>query len=207
MSETENYINQVTLDCLLNKEQYQKHIQCSTIKKVDKKDKKFYRKRIYDLTKNLLITKEKEQNHELFPDVKYAFDNYVKACIHYFKVIDRNDILQEDYKEYQEYEDINKLLNMNGSDEIVAEETSSKEQADKIMMRSINITNNSLDHFVKIKNVKKENIILPKQKEVNLKDPILKNKGIKKKKNIPNNYEEKSNNKEKETFKEVKNET
>ena len=38
MSETENYINQVTLDCLLNKEQYQKHIQCSTIKKVDKKD-------------------------------------------------------------------------------------------------------------------------------------------------------------------------
>jgi hypothetical protein len=33
-------------------------------------------------------------------------------------------------------------------------------------------------------------LIIPQQKEINLKDPILKNKGIDKKKNIINNYEE-----------------
>ena len=33
-------------------------------------------------------------------------------------------------------------------------------------------------------------MIIPQQKEINLKDPFLKNKGIDKKKNIINKYEE-----------------
>ncbi len=184
---SENIINQITLDCLLNKELYQKHVKSSICKNIDKKDKKFYRKRVYNLTKELLLTKDKEFNSNLLPDVKRAFDNYVNTCIHYFKIIDNNDILQEDYKEYQK---MDQILDINGSEEIIIDNTATKEDADKMMMRSINITNNSLDKFVKVKNLKKENIILPKQKEVNLKDPILKNKGIKKKKNIPINYEE-----------------
>ena len=55
-----------------------------------------------------------------------------------------------------------------------------------------------LDNFVKVKNVKPDvEPIIPKQKDINLKDPVLKNKGIlylkKKKKNITNNYDKGEN--------------
>jgi hypothetical protein len=62
-------------------------------------------------------------------------------------------------------------------------------------MRSVKINAPSLDNFI-IKTITKkpENIILPKQKEINLMDPILKNKGICKKKNITNKYDENQKN-------------
>jgi hypothetical protein len=51
-------------------------------------------------------------------------------------------------------------------------------------MRSKNTTKTSLDNFVKITMIKPpEELIIPQQKEINLKDPILKNKGILKNKN------------------------
>ena len=71
----------------------------------------------------------------------------------------------------------------------------SQEDANNLLIRSINVKN-SLDNFV-IKNkikIKKNDMILPKQKNINLRDPVLKKKGIKissKKKNIRNNYENK----------------
>jgi hypothetical protein len=75
-------------------------------------------------------------------------------------------------------------------------------------MRKITLPENTLDGFVKIKTIKRErNIVLPKQKVINLKDPILKKKGIaekiynpdktnkiSKKKNVDNNYESKHEN-------------
>ena len=68
-------------------------------------------------------------------------------------------------------------------------------------MRSINISNPSLDYFVKrIITKKPEDMILPKQKDINLSDPILKNKGViisDKKKNITNKYDETYNSKKK----------
>ena len=58
-------------------------------------------------------------------------------------------------------------------------------------MRSVKMSNHSLDNFIKIKMTKNiEELIIPQQKEINLKDPILKIKGITKKKNIINNYDE-----------------
>ena len=157
------FVNQVTLNCLMNKEQYSKYVSNVITKKINRKDKKFYRKRIYNLTKELLLTDE--QTACLLPDVKYAFDNYIKTCIYYFKTLDNNDIIQEEYKEINNAE-LNKLF-------------------DKDV---------DLDNFV-IKTITKmpEDIILPKQKEINLMDPILKNKGICKKKNITNKYDEKKN--------------
>jgi hypothetical protein len=53
------------------------------------------------------------------------------------------------------------------------------------------MSNHSLDNFIKIKMTKTpEKLIIPQQKEINLKEPYLKNKGIVKKKNIINNYDE-----------------
>ena len=60
-------------------------------------------------------------------------------------------------------------------------------------MRSFNITEpNALEKLVKRTSTKiaQKPLIMPIQKDINLKDPILKNKGIRKKNNINNKYEE-----------------
>ena len=105
-------------------------------------------------------------------------------------------MLQEEYKTLDEtaLENINAIPEL--GDDIGIED------ANKLMMRSIKITNPTLDKYVKRKNTKpEEKLILPKQKEVNLMDPELKVKGIQsnssnnnndniKKKNITNKYDE-----------------
>jgi hypothetical protein len=77
--------------------------------------------------------------------------------------------------------------------EINIENIHSQEEANLLLMKSIKI-NNSLDSFVKKTYTKApEEMIIPKQKDINLKDPSLKTKGVSnslKKKNINNKYEE-----------------
>ena len=197
---SQEFINQITLDCLLNKEQLNKNINYKISKLISKKDKKFYRKRIFDLTRNLLLNKDKPK--ELSPDIKYAFDNYVKSCIIYFKTIDNNDIIQDEYKDLEDFDEImnNHLENGIGLDDT---NISSKEDADKLMMRSINLKP-TLDNFIQKVKIKSEEIILPKQKEINLNDPNLKTKGIKKK-NINNKYDENNKSKKEEIKEDKKN--
>ena len=185
------FVDQVTLDCLLNKSLFNNQVKNKKAQSVNKEDKKFYKKRIYNLFKEILINKSEPE--DLFPDVKYAYDNFINASINYFKTIDNNDLLQEEYKTLDEaaLENINAIPEL--GDDIAVEE------ADKLMMRSIKIKPPSLDKYVKRKTTKpQEKMILPKQKEVNLMDPELKVKGIQsnsnnhniKKKNITNKYDE-----------------
>lgn len=189
-SESDDFLNQVSLDFLINKKQYKNHsigfTENTINKKINKKDKKFYRRRILSLTKDLL-SKEDEVDIVIPPDIKYMFENFVKACVHYFKILDRNDIIQEDYNKFNEFEDKIKENNEihDESHKIL------KEENEKLLMRSVKMVNPSLDNFIKINMTKQtKELIIPQQKEINLKDPILKNKGIDKKKNIINNYEE-----------------
>jgi hypothetical protein len=59
-------------------------------------------------------------------------------------------------------------------------------------MRSIKV-NPGLDNFVTVITTKKQSeIVIPQQRDINLRDPRLKKKGIveKEKKNIPINYDE-----------------
>ena len=73
-------------------------------------------------------------------------------------------------------------------------------EADKLLMRSIKTNIHTLDKYVKKTYVKKKDeIVLPKQKEINLKDPNLKNKGLKKK-NIDNLYEDNNTKNQNETI-------
>ena len=185
------FVDQVTLDCLLNKSLFNTQVKNKKAQSVNKEDKKFYKKRIYNLFKEMLINKVEPE--DLFPDVKYAYDNFINASINYFKTIDNTDLLQEEYKTLDEaaLENINAIPEL--GDDIAVEE------ADKLMMRSIKIKPPSLDKYVKRKNTKpEEKLIIPKQKEVNLMDPELKVKGIQsntnnnniKKKNITNKYDE-----------------
>jgi hypothetical protein len=185
------FVDQVTLDCLLNKSLFNNQVKNKKAQSVNKEDKKFYKKRIYNLFKEMLINKAEPEN--LLPDVKYAYDNFINSSINYFKTIDNNDLLQEEYKTLDEaaLENINAIPEL-GDDVGV-------EDADKLMMRSIKITTQTLDKYVKRKSTKpQEKLILPKQKEVNLMDPELKVKGLQnnsnniniKKKNITNKYDE-----------------
>jgi len=172
---SEEFINKVTLEYLVNKEYNVTH---KTRNDVNKKDKKFYRRRIFNITKELLSN---EEPSDLLPEVKHAFDNYMKHCIHYFKVIDCSDILQEDYK------DITKVEFCDADCDESSQQT--QDEANKLMMRSINIQTNTLDKFI-TRTVKKDTTIMPQQKDVDLKNPDLKLKGVKKKKNITNTYED-----------------
>ena len=172
---SDNLVNQITLDCLMNKEQYNKCVQNKISKILCRQEKRFYKKRIVDLTKDLL---SKPSVHEkmILPDVKYAFDIYTKTCVEYFKALDNNDILQEEYK--------NINSDLPAHDIEIVQQT--QQDADKLLMRSVSIVK-PLDKFVKRTSTKKEEeIIIPKQKEIDLTDPALKNKGIIKKKKKEN---------------------
>lgn len=183
------YINKITLDCLMSKKQRNKLGQDIFSIKYDKKDKKFYRRRIINLTREMLLNNNIE---DILLDVKETFDAYVKACIGFFKVKDETDIIQADMNlnELCFLEEITKDDKILDKDDIVT-----PEEANKLMMKTIKINKLPLDNFVTIKNLKisKEEPILPKQKDINLKDPILKNKGIRKKKNVDNQYIENEN--------------
>ena len=193
------FVDQVTLDCLLNKSMFNAHVKNKKAQSINKEERKFYKKRIYNLFKEMLINKSEPD--DLLPDVKYAYDNFINASINYFKTIDNNDLLQEEYKTLDEaaLENINAVPELGNNDDIVVE------KADKLLMRSIKITTQTLDKYVKRKSTKpQEKLILPKQKEVNLMDPELKVKGLNsnnssnsnsnnnnvKKKNITNKYDE-----------------
>jgi hypothetical protein len=191
MNKPQDFVSEVTLEYLLNKEQYGKYLvqKNPQTKLNNKKDKKFYRRRIFDLTKQLLSN---EKPDVLAPDIKNSFENYVNLCIEHFKALDTTDIIQQDYS--------NLNLEIDSKNEINIENIGSTEEANQLMMRSIKMSHppSLLDNFVKVKNVKPQvQPIIPKQKDINLKDPVLKNKGIlylkKKKKNIINNYDKGEN--------------
>ena len=173
MNSSEDYLSTITLEYLMNRDMYVKYKNEKTPEKKQsyEKDKKFYRKRIYDLTKSLL---HNEQPKILLPDVKFVFDNYVNTAIEYFKMLDKSDILQEDYHE---------LMVGDPKSEIQVESLEKREEADKSIMRSIKIQEpNALEKLVKRKSTKSvKPIVLPQQKDINLRDPTLKKKGIKEK--------------------------
>ena len=172
-------INKITLDYLLNTEQYGKYKDTKEkVVHVNKNDKRFYRKRIFNMFKELLTMSKIPEN--LSPDVIYTFENFLNASVNYFQTLDKTDILQEDYKF------INDISN-NETSNLVVENSQTIESANKLVMRSIQI--NSLDQFVTKKVSRPKLLILPKQREINLTTPELKTKGIPKK-NITNKYDE-----------------
>ena len=57
----DNIVNQITIDYMINNNQLKHHLENNKTKKASRKDKKFYRKRIMNLTKDLLICKELEE--------------------------------------------------------------------------------------------------------------------------------------------------
>ena len=189
---SDNLISEITIGYSMNKDQYAKYIMnksnngSTSTSNSNRKDKKFYKKRIYDLTKQL-INNEKPEG--IYSGIIDTFELYTKICIEYFKTLDKTDIIQKDYNGL-----ITDVSSNAGVQHDSIQNAKNTEEANKLMMRLVKITEpNSLEKLVKrtiIKNVDAKPNIPPKQKEINLKDPILKNKGIRKKKNITNKYDD-----------------
>lgn len=170
---SEAFVNQVTLDCLLNKELYNSQVRGKQAKQLNKEEQRFYRKRTLNLFKEM-INKNSPEN--LFPDVKYAYDNFVNAAVNYFKTIDNSDIIQA------EYVGLDPPVDKTGSAPIdCSANSASSLDADMCMMRSIKMETPTLDKYViRTRTKKKSEVLLPQQKDINLHDPELKTKGLKK---------------------------
>jgi len=181
---SDSFINQVTLDCLINKEMYNTHLTSKKNEKQNKEERRFYKKRTFNLFRQIISGNTPEN---LLPDVKYAYDNFINSTIHYFKTIDKNDIIQYEYKD-----DCFSLQPCNETPQLNQDILYSNLEVDKLLLRSVKINVSTLDKYVKRTKTKKQedNIILPKQKEINLSDPEFKTKGLKKNNNINNIYEE-----------------
>jgi len=151
--------------------------------KISKKDRKFYRKRILNLTRELFLSTD-----ACTPDVVDAFMNYIYHCVEHFKNTDTNDILQFEYMNGDADYDGEGEADMDGDDGNDGDGDYTFYNSS--ILRKI-VKPNTLDNFI-IRNVIKKNETehLPLQKEINLKDPQLRVKGICKKKNIMNTYEE-----------------
>ena len=184
-----NEIDNITLQYFTNKVQYDTLLKRKgvNVDSIYLSEKKFYRKRILDLTKKA-FRNEVEDNH-----VKNTFDNYIRTCINYLKFSDKKDIYQEQYDGLNMPNKNNYSDNNNSNDnELNCIPDISHNNVDYIMGKSVEIKKCKLDSFIiNVNKNKKDTCVLPKKHEVNITKSEYKTKGItSKKKNITNKYDD-----------------
>ena len=213
-----NEIDSMTLSYFANKSQYD-----SIIKKAEygtdkqyKNDIKFYKKRILDLTKRLFRNGE-EQIQDTH--VNKCFTSYVKSCVTYLKFLDKRDIIQKRYEldngvdngvDNGESNEITKSIGYindtikmddytshnsdNSHNENITQTNESKfENCDHLFSRPEDVKKITLDNYIIKTNEQSKTIFLPKKEDINIKTKEHKRKGIAKKKNIKNIYEDTKN--------------
>ena len=182
-TETDNKeINDITLQYMMNREWYESYIlsQNETTKEETMEERKFYRSRIFQLTKVLLLTeKERQKYFEMNPsfditkiqfDVFLTFDAFVKNAIQNFQMVDTTDILQQDYpEETKPAKEYGECGECGEGDYVETLELEGLEGVKK----------STLDKFVIMEKQEKV-LILPLQKSIDLTDPSFKKKGIRK---------------------------
>ena len=197
----EKYINNITLEYLLNPILYEKinDTNNKTSNKLILDDILFYRQRICKLTKDMC--KDNYTNNNL----KNIFMNYATAIVYYLKQLDEQDILQSEYDNLQltDNEHLDSALDPvldpaldPTLDPSLDPDLDPLKTFNNILINKPTVTKN-LDNFVKRINVEPIKQILPKKRVVNINNPSLKTKGIK-----PKKIKEKSYTNIDETFKE-----
>lgn len=162
----QEYINKITIEYLLNP-----NISNKKPEFVDncnlEKDIKFYRKRICQLTKDM--------THKKYPNdnIKLLFCNFASQIIYFFKQQDEKDLYQEEYLD----------LSLNDLKKCDKDFGENGENLDNLLINYPEQKPN-LDNFVKKINIPQNDPIIPKRKVINIKDPTLKTKGVKKKENL-----------------------
>jgi hypothetical protein len=128
---------------------------------ISPEDIKFYKKRIFVLTKNYLKGKKKDR------DLDKIWEEYASACISHFKFIDKAEIIQEDYKEFKTKKKATKI------DKNVIK-NSNEFMINKKSPPAPRITDHINVKSTKIKTTKK--MIIPQQRNINIKTDKFKNK-------------------------------
>ena len=187
--DTKKYIDKITLEYLsknkCNRENNQELI-------LGKDDIEFYRKRIINTTrelikKNIDTSLNSDTNIIIYNNtVQDSFNNYIKALIYYYKQEDKIDYINQ-HNGFLNNDDMIKISNNNQS-------MNDQSKYDKHLAINIRNLDNTLlknrvknrydwGNFCKVdkKTQNNSNIVIPKIVDYDLKDPILRKKGIKNK--------------------------
>ena len=97
-----NNINYITLETMANSDTYNKYLKRNNLDhtSVLKNEKRFYRKRINAMAKDILNNNINNNNDSPINDVIInAFNTFARLCISHFKFKDTIDNIQGDYKD------------------------------------------------------------------------------------------------------------
>lgn len=82
---SESFVNQITLQFLVNKKQYGKYLQ-TKVANENEEEKIKYNDQFLSLVNDLLTKNERVA--DLPTDIKLSYENFFKTCIHHFKHLD-----------------------------------------------------------------------------------------------------------------------
>jgi hypothetical protein len=167
-----NSIDYLTLEIMANTDSYNKYLKKNNLDhdSVLKKEKRFYRKRIISMAKDILFNNNSGQDEEILN----AFNTYARMCISYFKFKDTMDTIQG------EYTNINIADGADGADADMTDIDLDISEANKLFMRQMEKKVLTLDNFVIKTTPPPDEMVVPQTKDFNLKDPKYKKKDIKK---------------------------
>jgi hypothetical protein len=155
-------LNLIDLQYLTNPDQLTKLMQKKDLQQISCNDLNFYKKRIFQLTKEML------RGEKINSKVNKAFVNYAQTCIEYFKFMDKMELIQNDYK------DIKPPINKKN--------TFNMKTSNNMMLRKKKPYRPRITDNIKIKSTRiTKPPIIPKNRNFNLKDPRFREKGLKKK--------------------------
>ena len=167
-----NSIDYLTLEIMANTDSYNKYLKKNNLDhdSVLKKEKRFYRKRIISMAKDILFNNNSGQDEEILN----AFNTYARMCISYFKFKDTMDTIQG------EYTNMNIADGADGADGDMTDIDLDISEANKLFMRQMEKKVLTLDNFVIKTAPPPDEMVVPQTKDFNLKDPKYKKKDIKK---------------------------
>jgi hypothetical protein len=152
----------------------------------DKKDIRFYRKRLLATIKDLIKGEESVSIGSC--DLISLHNEYLKQLIIYFKMVDTKDILQGVYKDADagDAEDVLDVVVYKEGTNTTAQDDMAMSKANEFMYKKT-VNYNSLDDYVVIvPNTCNDVKIIPppQQKHVNLTNPALRIKGVRPRTNV-----------------------
>ena len=190
-------LNHITLEYFSNTGFQNKINKTGDEPSISKSDKKFYKKRIINETKKML--KDEFQNDV----VKTIFNKYIFSLINHFKIVDTNELLQKEFiDEDKQSSYLSNILKFDISNNLyiktndISENNIDSENENENETNLTDISNCNpnellfkqndckiltMDNFINKKSKQKEKVNFPLKRNINLREPELKMKGIQKK--------------------------
>ena len=155
-------LNLIDLQYLTNPDRLTKLMQKRDLQQISRNDLDFYKKRIFQLTKDML------RGEKINTKVNKAFVNYAQICIDHFKFTDKMELIQNEYKDIKPSVNKKNTFNMKNSN--------------SVMLRKKKPYRPRITDNIKIKSTRINTPpVIPKTRNFNLKDPRFREKGLKKK--------------------------